>query len=242
MTCRIIALLVVLLLCGCGQRENIPIYPMMDAPSSLAMIRKRSAEVKNVSGEGAITLTDAKGQSVRFDAAFVLAPPDRARVRAWKFGQAVLDLTILPDATWLYLPRGQDGHAQQLRAGAASASRAVRQWLSLLAGQLDTSESSVRISGSHLLVTQPASDGMTLTATIDRDTITVRRCSLSDPSGRERFSLTLDKYRVLGPTVWPSRIDAISDTGKISIEMREVELNDAPPNAFKPPARAVEVQ
>jgi outer membrane lipoprotein-sorting protein len=237
-----LASLLVVLLSGCAQREDIPKYPPLDLPSSLATIRQRSAQVQNVSGEGAITLTDAKGQSVRLDAAFVLAPPDRARVRAWKFGQAVLDLTILPDGTWMYLPRGQDGHAEQLRAGAASAGRAVRQWLSLLSGQLDASQSSARVSGSHLLVTQPASDGMTLTATIDRDTLTVRRCALTDASGHERFSLTLDKYRVIGPTVWPSRIDADSDTGKISIEMRDVELNDAPPTAFKPPARAVEVK
>jgi hypothetical protein len=227
---------------GCAQRENIPTYPSMDAQQSLRAIRERSAQVQNVSGEGAITLTDAKGQSIRFDAAFVFAPPDRARVRAWKFGQAVLDLTIVREGTWLYLPRGEDGHAEQLRSAAASAGRAVREWLTLLAGQLDTPETSVRIEGSHLIVTRQAPDGLTLTATINRDTLTPRRYALKDNDGRERFSLALDQYRVLGPTVWPSRIDAKSDTGRIGIEMRDVELNDAPPGAFKPPARAVEVK
>jgi outer membrane lipoprotein-sorting protein len=232
----------ILLAAGCAQRENIPTYPPMDAQQSLATIRQRSAQIQNVSGEGAITLTDPTGRSVRLDAAFVLAPPERARVRAWKFGQAVLDLTILPEGTWVYLPRAEDDHAEQLRAASGNTGRALRQWLGLLAGQLDTPQSSARVEGSRIIVTRPASDGMMLTAIVDRATLTPRRYALKDVAGRERFTLSLDHYRLLGPTVWPEHVEARSESGTIAIEMRDVELNDAAPGAFKPPARAVEVQ
>jgi outer membrane lipoprotein-sorting protein len=234
-------LLCIAAIAGCAQRENIPTYPPMDAQHSLEIIRQRSSQVQDVSGEGALTLTDRGGRSVRLDAAVVLAPPDRARVRAWKFGQAVLDLTILPEGTWLYLPRGEDDYAEQLRFASRSATRAVRQWLGLFAGQLDEPGSSARIEGSRLVVTRSMNDQMTLRATINRDTLTPRRYALKDASGKERFSLTLDHYRVLGQTVWPSRVEGRSESGSITIEMRDVELNYAAPAAFKPPTRAERV-
>jgi len=234
-------LLCALAACGCAPRENIPTYASMDAQHSLDVIRQRSAQVRDISGEGTIVLTDAKGQSIRFDAAFVMAPPDRARVRAWKFGQAVLDLTLVPEGTWIYLPRGEDEHAEQLRSASRSATRAVRQWLRLLGDQVDAPGARGRIDGSHLIVTRSMDDGMTLTTTMNRDTLTARRHVLADSSGRERFMLTLDRYEVLGPTVWPRRVEARSETGTITVELRDVELNDAPGNAFKPPSRAQRV-
>jgi outer membrane lipoprotein-sorting protein len=235
-------LLCIAAIAGCAQqRENIPTYPPMDARHSLEVIRQRSSQVQDVSGEGALTLTDRDGRSVRLDAALVLAPPDRARMRAWKFGQAVLDLTVVPEGTWLYLPRGEDDHAEQLRSASRSATSAVRQWLGLLAGQLDEPGSSARIEGSRLVVTRPMNDQMTLTVTINRDTLTPRRYALKDASGKERFSLTLDHYRVLGQTVWPTRVEARSESGSITVEMRDVELNNAAPGAFKPPTRAQRV-
>ncbi|MBC8106910.1 MAG: hypothetical protein H7Z14_10000, partial [Anaerolineae bacterium] len=72
-----------LALIGCTQRENVPTYRSMSVTESLKLIQARSSRIKDISGEGVITLTDPKGQSVRLDAAFVFAPPDRARVRAW---------------------------------------------------------------------------------------------------------------------------------------------------------------
>ncbi|MBC8105957.1 MAG: DUF4292 domain-containing protein [Anaerolineae bacterium] len=221
-----------LALIGCTQRENIPTYPNMSVTESLKLMQARSSRIKDISGEGVITLTDPKGQSARLDAAFVFAPPDRARVRAWKFGQAVLDLTVTPDATFLFLPR-KDGHAEQLRSASGDTSRAVREWLNLLARGFGESDD-VRVSGSQLIMKTPNS----LVAYIDRKTLTPRRYVALDESGRERFSLTLDQYRTIDDTVWPMRIEAKSPGGLVRIDMRDVELNDAPDTAFKPPSRA----
>jgi outer membrane lipoprotein-sorting protein len=229
---RLAFILSLIALVGCTQRENIPTYPPMSVADSLKLMQERSSAIKDVSGEGAITLTDAKGQSVRLDAAFVFAPPDRARVRAWKFGQAVLDLTVTSDATFLFLPR-KDGHADQLRSASGDTSRAVREWLRLLSRGFEESND-VRESGSQLIVKTQNS----LVAYIDRKTLTPRRYVALDDAGRERFSLTLDQYRTIDGIVWPMRIEAKSSSGLVRIDLRDVELNNAPAGAFKPPARA----
>jgi outer membrane lipoprotein-sorting protein len=228
-----VALIAVLIvLAGCGQRETIPTYPSLSVADSIKVISERSRKIKDISGEGAITLIDPKGQSVRLDAAFVFAPPDRARIRAWKFGQAVLDLTVTPDATYLFLPR-KDNHADQLRTASGDTSRAVREWLKLLSRGFDES-ADVRELGPQLIVKSRES----LTAYIDRKTLTPRKYVAFDAQGLERFSLTLSQYRTIDDIVWPMRIDAKSPGGLMRIDLRGVELNLAPDTAFKPPSRA----
>ena len=241
-----LALPLALIALGCAPHEPIPTYPPADPHASLQIIRDRWSQRESISGSGAITLDDAKaGGAARLDAAFVFAPPDRARVRAWKFGQAVLDLTVTGEATWLYVPRGGgDDRAAQLRAASADAGRAVRDWLGLLFGELDAPGASVTASASKLLVTRPARDGaLRLVCTIDRATLTPRRYELIDPlTGQRRFDLTLAQYRQAGPTVWPMQIVATSESGRIIVEMRDVRIDDAPPDAFRPPARAERLQ
>jgi outer membrane lipoprotein-sorting protein len=229
---RVAFILSLIAFVGCTRRENIPNYPRMSVSDSLKVIEARSAIIKDISGEGAITLTDPKGQSVRLEAAFVFAPPGRARIRAWKFGQAVLDLTITPDSIYIFVPQ-KKGPGEQLRTTLGDTGAAVRQWLSLLApvfsGSFDVAE-----SGSQLIVTHRSF----FVIYIDRKTLTPRRYVARDDDGCNRFILTLDRYRTIGGTVWPMRIEAKSSTGTIRIDPRDVELNVAPPNAFKPPARA----
>ncbi|CAN5432424.1 hypothetical protein BH09PLA1_BH09PLA1_12530 [soil metagenome] len=237
MSLRIALLALLLAPIGCAPRENIPTYPNMPPADSLGQIERRSSVIGDISGEGAIVLIDPKGQSVRLDAAFVFAPPDRARVRAWKFGQAVLDLIVTGDGSWLYLPR-QDKHADQLRSASTDTGRAVREWLALLAGGFDPKQDAVRESESQWIVTRPMAHDATLLAMIDRPTLTPRRYVMRDDRGRERFTLTLSQYRAVGETVWPMRIEAKSDSGLVQIDMRSVELNSAPSSAFKPPSRA----
>ncbi|HEV7299517.1 MAG TPA: hypothetical protein VGN72_09155 [Tepidisphaeraceae bacterium] len=220
--------------CGCAApKEDIPTYPLMDSRASLATMRARAEQVQDISGQGTVTLTDPNGGTVQFDAAFVFGPPDRARVRAYKFGQAVLDLTVNPDGLWLFLPR-QDARADQVRSASAGTGRAIRQWLQLLAG--DKAGGSVQLTGQKLIVTRH--EELITRGEIDRPTLTARSYTMSDRDGTQHFSLTLDRYRQVGPTVWPGRIVATSASGKIVIQLRDVELNVAAPTAFEPPPRA----
>lgn len=233
---RFAAVTALVLASGCATpRENIPRYPLESADVTLATVQARTAALSSVTGRGAVTLNDPKRGSVRLDAAFVLAPPDRARVRAWKFNQAVLDLTVTPDGVWLYSPR--DPNAATTKPG-NNVAGGIREWLRYLNGGVATERGEVKTTEREILVTTPQSAGGTLTTTVDRTTRTVRSYRLTDATGVERFTLTLGRYRLFDQTLWPGRIEAHAPSGLIIVETSELQPNVAATTAFKPPARA----
>ena len=95
-------------LAGCAARRpvesNLPTYGRLDPAAALRMLAERSASVRSVSAQAGLTLTRADGQSVNLDGAVVMAPPGRVRLRAWKFNQAIFDLTLTPDGLWVLTP------------------------------------------------------------------------------------------------------------------------------------------
>jgi outer membrane lipoprotein-sorting protein len=100
----------------------------------------------------------------------------------------------------------------------------------------------VREFDSALTVTAPSDDGTTITCTVDRRTLTPRAYEVKDPSGKTRFSFRLSDYKLLNNIPYPFRYDAASESGKIRIDLRDVELNtDLAPAAFTPPKRAEKV-
>jgi outer membrane lipoprotein-sorting protein len=234
---RLLLAVACLPLISCRAPDPIPTYPLAPAAESFDRMQQRSAQMRDVSGEGEITLSSSDGNSVRFDAAFALAPPDRARVRAWKFGQAVLDLTVTQDGAWLFLPR-TDEHAASLRAAAGDASRALHEWLALLSNRPDNGATNVQTTPTEFIVTRNAAEGSTITSIIDRATLTPRQYIVRDDAGRRRFALALEAYRVAGSTVWPTKVKASAPNGKFIIELRDVLINQAPSRAFDHPARA----
>ena len=230
-------LIVLVCMAGCEAREHIPTYPLMPAAQTFEQLRTHSAQVQTVSGEGSLRMTRPDGQSIGLDAAVVLRPPDQARVRAWKFGRAVFDLTVLPGGVYVLAPRESSQREQILGAGSRAATM-IRDWLKLTTGGFDANDLQER--GNELIATRAEPDGGKLLCTIDRRTITARAFKLTDPTGRERFSLTLDRYVESNGNVWPTRIEAKSEEGgELRFELREVELNgELPAEAFRPPPRA----
>ena len=231
-------LAIAIALAGCrAAQDPIPVYALRPSGESLDVIRQRSAQIHDISGQGDITLTNAAGNSTALDGVFVFAPPDRARVRAYKFGQAVLDLTITPDGSWLFLARS-DEHAGQLRSGSNDIGHALRQWLILLADPVGGADVSFEETPTQLIVHRSLSADTNVICMIDRATLTPREYRLLDRQGNVRFTLRLDAYRVVGPTVWPTQIRAISPTGTIAIDLHDLSADVAPARAFDHPARA----
>ncbi len=95
-----IALLFLIGLAGC-QSEHLPTHPLLPAVATQQYLRDQSHQIHTVSAEGSITLTRPDNQSIRFDGAMVMRPPEQARIRAWKLGQAVFDLTLNESGVWL---------------------------------------------------------------------------------------------------------------------------------------------
>jgi outer membrane lipoprotein-sorting protein len=239
-TLRLCGSILFILITGCAT-EHIPTYPPMPPAQAMKVLADRAHAIHTVSAQGLITLTRDNGDTVRLDAAVVLQPPQRARLRAWKFGQAVFDMTLTPEGLWLIAPR-QDSHTREIRAAGANTGKLMRQWLHLITGAFDDPGTVPREEGNRLILIHAEPDGMTMTCEVDRKTLTPRRYTLKDPKGATRFALVLSRYIEISGTVWPRRIEASSDSGRIRIDLRDVEINgELPPAAFRPPARAEKI-
>jgi len=219
--------------------EAIPSYPLTDAADSLRRVAENAGRVKSLSGEGLITLTRANGESVRLDAAVAMRPPERARIRAWKFGRAVFDLTVTPEGVWIVSPEDSN-RREQIRSAGVSAGQLARTWAVLSGGFFEERGLKTQLSDERMLVRRDASAGQpAVVCEVDRRTLTPRKYSMLDDRGSTRFTLTMDRYRQFGDVVWPMRLVAVSDGGTVEVELREVEVNpELPGAAFTPPRRA----
>jgi outer membrane lipoprotein-sorting protein len=225
---------------GCAQhaKENIPTYPLTDAASSVKLVAEHAKQVHSLTGEGLITLKRPDGESVRLDAAMAMQPPERARIRAWKFGRGVFDLTVTPEGVWAVIPEDPK-RKEQITSAGVSAAKLAKTWSVLSGGFFDSPGLSSEIRGSKLLVRRATAGEPVVVCEVDRQTLTPRKYSMLDDKGVMRFTLSLEQYRQFGPVVWPTKLTAISESGTVEIELRDVEINpELEAAAFVPPRRA----
>ncbi len=205
-------------------------------PAEVRELARRAALVHTVTGSGTLALTGPDGQSVVLDAAVALAPPDRARVQASKFGQTVFDLTLTPAAVYLETDRGGD---KAIAAGTTA--EQVTRGLSLLTGRFFDDPATVGRDVGDQLILQRSNPGQpTVVCHVDRATLVPRRFELLDGAGHVRFTLTLDAYQPAGGgAVWPRRVVADGDGGRAVVTLDDADVNgDLPSAAFVPPSRA----
>lgn len=233
----------IFLLAGCQHSTpsaSLPVQPGANDTVVLRTLAKRANALHTLSGRCDLTLTRPDGQSVHLDAVLDLAPPDRVRLRAWKLGQAVFDLTLLPGGLWVE-NNSDDTHAPLT----AQTAQWIRQVIWFTGGFFAPPPPSIVSSNSTLLVVRrDASRGATVQSDIDRATATAERYVLLDAQGRQRFIMTLSQYRDYGGVVWPTRLAASSSDGsRIDVIMQDVQVNQPlPAAAFVPPRRAEKAQ
>jgi acyl-CoA synthetase (AMP-forming)/AMP-acid ligase II/outer membrane lipoprotein-sorting protein len=221
---------------GCAHQPPLPTYSGISDAAALDVLARRAQSVHTMSGQGSLELTQSDGQSIRLEAAVAMRPPDHVRLRAWKFNQAVLDLTILPQGVWIVAPAGGKRKEQILSSSARAAEFAKAWALFTLFGEPEVTATD---QGGQLLIRQQRSGHPTIICHVDRRTLTPRRYEIYDESGALRFSLDLDKYAEINGIVWPGRMTAIGPDGKIVLDLRDLELNSGiPSGAFIPPAGA----
>ncbi len=207
----------------------------MSESEALHVLSDRARAIHTVSSEALVTLTRKDGQTVRFDAALVMEPPERARMQAFKFGQTVLDLTITPAGVWLLT---SDIQKEETFSVGVRTGEMTHQWMRLATGLIDEANVSANNRGANLLIQETKTNGTTIASLIDRKTLTIREVIGRDRNGRQRFELTFARLSQFNSVVWPRRIEAVSDAGRILIELRDVEINgQVPEGAFKPPPR-----
>lgn len=254
-------LLTLLMLVGCRStpKDNVPTFDLLSIEESRQILAKRARHTHNLMAEGTVTLIDAKGDDVRLDAAVVLELPEQARIRAYKLGQAVFDLTMTREFVYLYAPRADE--PTDIETAGANAGEMARWWLRQMKSFFDRPDLQWDEGATKLTATATDRDGRTITTVVDRKTLTVREFYIPDTrgvvftmklSGYQMFTNTLGfekdwpQYGQITPEAippreiaWPTRIEAISSRGTIIIDLRDVELNtELPKEAFRPPSRA----
>jgi hypothetical protein len=228
-------------LAGCTH-EALPTYRLTDAESTLRLLAQHApaARVRTISAQGQVELARADGQSIRLDTALAAEPPERVRLRAWKFGQAALDLTLTSEGLWIMQPR-QSGESPASQPAGLRPEQFRRMWQLLDGGLFSDPQARSRLEGEEIIITRQEPDGMSIVCRADRATLTPRRYEILDASGQKRFTLTLDKYALFGPEriAWPRRIVALSSDGRITVTVREAQFNQPlAAQAFVPPRRA----
>ena len=214
-----------LLAAGCA-KPQIPTYPAMPLEEARPILRRHTPEALTVQGQ--LTLSEPK-QSITLDAAMVVRQPSEMRLRAWKFGQAVFDLTVRPDGVYAFSGRKEvDPNALRQIAGSISS------WIGLLA-PLPADATPSRETPNEWLFERTLDEARVVTH-VDRKTLVTRRHEIFDGDTR-RASIELSRYVMRGAVPWPDEI-VVREGGRM-IRLRTSNLKtDAAPKAFEPPRRA----
>ena len=227
-------------LTGCARRRPspLPTYRGLDDAAALHVLAQRAESVKTLSAPCGLTLTRPDGQTVQLDAAVAMEPPQRLRLRAWKFGQAVFDLTLTPAGLWVVAPQ-DPGRREKVLPATLSAAQFGREWAMLNGRFFLEHDLTTGGDAKWLSVRRKLEDGRTVTCRVDRATLTPRDYEMRDPQGVVRFRFALADYKMVEAIPWPMKLTARSVDGRIDIRLKDVELNqELAPNAFKPPRRA----
>jgi hypothetical protein len=239
-----ILLFVVPLLFGidCTQRpENLPTYPFADDATALHTMADRASKLRTINCSCILDLTRVDGQSVRLDGAIAISIPDkRVRLRAWKFNQAVFDLTVTPDGTWIEMPSDPDRRTQVLPASVSAEQLAKA--ISLFGPDVfnDWQLQVLDMGGDEFRFRRPADGGQMFLGRVERSTLIVRQYQILGPSGNTRFTLDLKNYADFGGgIVFPTELVALNDGNRIDVTLQQVQINQPlPPKAFVPPRHA----
>ncbi|MBC7835823.1 MAG: hypothetical protein H7Y88_12105 [Phycisphaerales bacterium] len=231
----VLGLFAVDVLGGCA--SDLPVYPAMSDAEALATIADRQGLVRSISAECDLDLTDAQGQRVRLEGVLVAEPPGKMRLRAWKLGHAVFDLTLADGKAWVIVPSEGPG-ADRLDTAKIPAWR-VSEAIDLLGPAYFRT---ARRSGGDkrtLLARGPAFGQDDVVCEIERLTLTPRRFIVGSDRTSLASELLLDDYTLVGNLVWPMHIRLRGASGEMLIRIHELELNgDVPAGAFIPPSRA----
>lgn len=228
---------------GCAQ--SIPRISWEGPVQAMNIMSQRDRSIRSFSTTGRLRLLSKEGQ-IEFTTAIVAKPPSHLRMRAWKFSQAIFDITMNADGLFVWTKKGNasDGGNAATRSQVERLTHeSLIQAASLLPGFCHYADwEFVNVDDRTLLIQEKASHPQSgrLRCGIDKSTLTRTRCEYWDGQGESRQTLLFDQYRSFGDIVWPMHLEGSGEAGSFELVFDRVELNtDLPQRAFSPPRRAV---
>jgi hypothetical protein len=223
---------------GCAAR--LPTYESMEAIEAWSIVADRITGVESMRAEADATLYASDDTNMRVDAVLLMQAPHSTRIRAWKLGHAVLDLTATDDNVWFDDPSPSENQGDpELGVGPLE----LAEGLALLAGwSYATGIPVVAERSADAYIFECRTARGVVHCVVDGSTLLPRSISRIDEAGVE-FSLELDRYRLVGETPWPHRASLRAGGRSIVLVFRDVILNEPlPAGAFVPSASAESVR
>lgn len=235
--CPGLAVLALLLLGGCASTA-LPTYPWTDHDTAIEIMSRRARQLRTLSARCDLTMENPQG-TVNLDAAIAMRKPGELRLRAWKFSQAVFDLTVNGEGVFVAVAE-EASRPDRATMTRMSAHRFARAW-SVFNGDAFAG-GSIMIQdkgGASFVVRETASEDTTILCTVDRATLTPTKYELLDEEGTIRFTLKLERYRQYGSVLFPTLVSGQSKAGAFTAQLSDVLVNqNLPDNSFVPPGRA----
>ncbi len=220
--------------------STLPTYPVLSDADALIVIAERQASVRSLTAECDLDLTDGQGQRISLDGVLVAEPPGKLRLRAWKFGHAVFDMTLTDGHGWVMVPEEGPAEVGAHRLDVANIpAKTVGDALALLGPSYFRTAKQHAGDAATLIARGRALGRDDVECEIERSTLTPRRFVVGDAGDAAASELLLDEYATVNTIAWPMRMRLRSPSGEVMVRIRELELNgEIPAGAFTPPARA----
>lgn len=225
---------------GCRSQppgEELPRYDDLTTQQVLNGLAERAEAIGTYYGSGTLRLTDPERGEVSLDAVILARGNDRLRLRAWKLGRAVFDLTRDGESLWLWT-RDQDD-AQATPNDALTAEFIDTGW-SLVSGRLFAKPPNHIVSEYPLIVEYPLDAERKITARlhIDRQRLTLTHCEIVSSGGAIEQRITPQAYRLVDGVPTATRIES-SGRSSFTLNLDDIEINGPlPDTAFTPPRDA----
>ena len=226
-------------LTGCAER--LPAYRWVNEARAMDLMAERAARIQTLSSPCRIILADPNAGTTQLEGAIAARMPGFLRLRAWKFSQPVLDLTLTPVGLWLYSAQDGDSPGERRSPFATLTAQQLRQAWSLTTGVIprDGWTWDEPSSRTYIALRRDWESGGSIDCEIDRPTLTLRRCTVSQAPDAAVLTLALDRYQHVGELIVPTRVVLRSAHGTVTILLDDISLNDELPLlAFDPPQRA----
>jgi len=230
--------------CQSPRPSQLPTYFALTAPAALEILARRANAIHTFTARCELILTGSDRQAIQLDGLMVLSPPDRLRLRVWKLGQAVFDLTLLPDGLWVETSPDAERHGPVVPAALSAAQLA--HFLTWFEGGFFTAPGlkAPPPQDAALVFRRDLEDGTSIVCDVDRATATPQKFRLIDAAGNLRFSLSMSDYTSTSGILWPTRLSALATNSagggnRIDIIFSDIAFNEEPaPGAFVPPRNA----
>jgi hypothetical protein len=235
------AAIAIVLLAGCAAHEHLPPAEWHTEQDARRILADRASRIHNVTAQGLLTMQQSNGQSVRLDIAMVRDNAHHVRLRAWKLGRTVFDFTLTPDGVWLLMPDDPSirNRLKQAQGGVAK----LADTFGIIDGALFSDPKTKYRKTGNTITFSGSIDNSRTTCEVDSTTLTPRKYALTDENGVARFTLALDRYKVIDSIPTAMRYTATSDVGTMIVSLTDIDLNtDLAPGAFVPPHRAEKIR